>query len=101
MNFKVVVTPVAKQNIEDATAYYKEKVSAAIAKSFIEEYRKTFIEIQKTLYFRYYFLHFRGKPMKKFPFIVFYTIDEINKVIFIKAVFHTSQNDEKYKDITP
>jgi toxin ParE1/3/4 len=34
--------------------------------------------------------------MKKFPFIVFYTIDEELKIIIIKAVFHTSQNPIKY-----
>ncbi len=34
--------------------------------------------------------------MKKFPFIVFYTIDEDLKIIVIKAVFHTSQNTDKY-----
>jgi len=34
--------------------------------------------------------------MKKFPFIVFYTIDEELKIIIIKAVFYTSQNPIKY-----
>ena len=37
--------------------------------------------------------------MKKFPFIVFYTIDEEQKVIFIKAVFNANQDDQKYTDI--
>lgn len=99
MSYKIVVTPIARQNIEDATAYYKKKVSAKVAKSFIDDYRKTFKEIQKVAYFRFFFQHFQGKPMKKFPFIVFYTIDEINKIIFIKAVFHTSQDDQKDMEI--
>lgn len=101
MIYKIVITPVAKQNIEDATAYYKNKVSTKVAKSFIDDYKKTFQDIQKTLYFRCFFHHFRGKPMKKFPFIVFYSIDEIHKIIFIKAVFHTSQDDQKYKGFKP
>ncbi len=101
MNYKIVITPVAKQNIEDATAYYKNKISTKVAKSFIDDYKKTFKDIQKSVYFMFFFQHFRGKPMKKFPFIVFYTIDENNKIIFINAVFHTSQDDQKYKDFKP
>ncbi|WP_354359720.1 type II toxin-antitoxin system RelE/ParE family toxin [Pedobacter sp. UYP30] len=42
------------------------------------------------------FENFRGLPMKKFPYIIFYTISEEQKTIIIKAVFHTSQDTEKY-----
>ena len=99
MRYKIVLTPVAKQNIDDATAYYKNKVSAKVAKLFIDDYRKTFKDILKTKYFRFFFRDFRGKPMKKFPYIVFYTIDEELKIIFIKAVFNANQDDQKYNDI--
>lgn len=99
MNYKIVLTPVAKQNIDEATAYYKNKVSARVAKLFIDDYRKAFKDILKTKYFRFFFQDFRGKPMKKFPYIVFYTIDEEQKIILIKAVFNTSQDDQKYSDI--
>lgn len=99
MSYKIVLTPVAKQNIDDATAYYKNTVSAKVAKLFIDDYKKTFKDILKTRYFRFFFQEFRGKPMKKFPFIIFYTIDENSKIIFIKAVFNTSQDDQKYNEI--
>lgn len=96
MTYKVVVTPDAFINIEDAIIYYKEKVSIRVAQLFIQDYKRTFKEIQKTKYFKCYFEEFRGKPLKKFPYIVFYSIDDKNKVIIIKAVFNTHQNTEKY-----
>jgi toxin ParE1/3/4 len=99
MSYKIVLTPVAKQNIDNATAYYKNKVSAKVARLFIDDYKKTFKDILKTRYFRFFFQDFRGKPMKKFPFIIFYTVDENSKIIFIKAVFNTSQDDQKYNEI--
>lgn len=37
--------------------------------------------------------------MKKFPFIVFYSLDEQLKVIFINAVFNTHQNTNKYPNL--
>lgn len=91
-----MVTPDAFLHIENAVIYYKNIASAKVAKSFIDDYKKTFKDIQKTKYFQFYFDEFRGKPMKKFPFIVFYTIDEGLKIIIIKAIFHTSQSPKNY-----
>jgi plasmid stabilization system protein ParE len=96
MSYKIVVTPKAVQQIDDAIDYYKNKVSVKIARLFIEDYKITFKEILTTRYFKLFFEEFRGKPMKKFPFIIFYTVDETEKVIIIKAVFHTAQHPDKY-----
>jgi len=96
MIYKIVVTPDAIENIDNAVNYYKNIASPKVAKLFIDDYRNTFKSIQKTKYFQFFFEDFRCKPMKKFPYVVFYTIDEEIKVIIIKAVFHTSQNPNKY-----
>ena len=96
MSYKIVVTPDAIENIDNAIYYYKKEVSTSVAKLFIDDYKKTIKDIQKTKYFQFFFEDFRGNPMKKFPFIVFYTIGENIKTIIIKAVFHTSQNPNKY-----
>lgn len=96
MSYKIIVTPDAIQNIDDAIAYYKHKASIKVARNFIEDYRSAFKDIQKTIYFQIFFDNFRGKPLKRFPHIIFYTVDETLKTIVIKAVFHTSQNPNKY-----
>src|SRR5690606_11260302 len=96
MSYKIVVTPNAVQQIDDAVDYYKNKVSVRSARLFIEYYKKTFQVIQTTRYFKLFFDEFRGKPMRKFPFIIFYTINEPEKVIIIKAFFHTAQHPHKY-----
>ncbi|HEY0262716.1 MAG TPA: hypothetical protein VGB95_06795, partial [Chitinophagales bacterium] len=73
MPYKIVLTPDAVQNIEDAIIHYKEQASSKVARQFIEEYKKTFRDIQRVKYFQFWYQEFRGVPMKKFPFIVFYT----------------------------
>ena len=37
----------------------------------------------------------RAKPLKKFPYIIFYSIEEIKSIVLIHAIFHTSQNPKK------
>lgn len=93
------MTPDAEKNLDDAVFYYKNFVSRKVAQLFLADYRKTYRDILKTKYFRFFFQNFRGKPMKKFPYIIFYTIDEDLKIIVIKAIFNTNQDSEKYDDI--
>lgn len=40
----------------------------------------------------------RCKKIEKFPFLIHYTINEIEKTILIFAVFHTSRNPEIWKN---
>ncbi len=98
MSYKIILTPNAVRDINEAVSYYQEKASKKVANLFIEDYRNTFRKIQETKYFKTFFENFRGKSMNKFPYIIFYTIDENQKIIMIKAVFHASQNTDKYPE---
>ena len=51
MVYKIIVTPDAIQNIDDAVYFYKKEVSDKVAKSFIDQYKRTFKDIVKTPYF--------------------------------------------------
>ena len=96
MDFRVQITLVTKTNQKQAVAYYKEKASLKVAQNFLKDYEKTLYKIKQNPYFQIYYKNFRGLPLKKFPYIVFYTIDENLNVITIKGIFHTSQNPGKY-----
>jgi toxin ParE1/3/4 len=99
MIYKIIVTPDVISEIDATIKYYKSRASLKIARDFINDYRKTFKDIQRTKYFKVYFQDFRVVPMKKFPYILFYTIDDRSKIITIKGIFHTSQNPDKYPKI--
>jgi len=49
MVYKILVTPDAIQNIDDAVYFYKKEVSDKVAKSFIDQYKHTFKDIVKRL----------------------------------------------------
>lgn len=96
MAYKILVTPDARKQIEEAVMYYMEHASKKVALKFLQDYKKVVADILKVRYFQVFYLNFRGRMMGTFPYIIFYTIDEEQEVIVIKAVFHTAQHPNKY-----
>jgi plasmid stabilization system protein ParE len=96
MKFKLIISDEAKADIEHSYLYYKTKVSKKVADQFFKDFKSTLGTISKNPYFKIWFEDFHGKLLKKYPFLIFYTIDKNVKVIVISRVFHTSENPEKY-----
>jgi plasmid stabilization system protein ParE len=96
MAYSILITPAARKQIEDATAYYLEHASKKVALKFLQDFNRAVADILKVRYFRVFYLNFRGRMLTKFPYIVFYTLDEEKEMIIIKAVFHTAQTPQKY-----
>ena len=96
MAYKILVTPAASKQIEEAVAYYVRHASKKVALKFLQDYKKAVADILKVRYFQVFYLNFRGRMMRTFPYVVFYTIDEEQQVIIVKAVFHAAQHPDKY-----
>jgi toxin ParE1/3/4 len=96
MSYKIIVSPFALQNIEDAVEYYIYKASKKVAADFLKDYRKAYKALQTNPFYQFYDNNYRFLPFDKFPYIAFFIVEELSKTIFLNAVFHTSQNPDKY-----
>ncbi|TDO71079.1 plasmid stabilization system protein ParE [Flavobacterium chryseum] len=96
MNYKIIVSPIALRNIEEAVEYYILKVNKKVALDFLNDYKKLYKTLQKNPFYQFHDNNYRFLPFKKFPYIAFFIVDEVSKTVFINAVFHTFQNPEKY-----
>ena len=96
MNFKIIISPEARNNLTNALKYYNENASLKVARNFVNDYKRVLNVLKHNPYFRVYYKDFRGVPLKKYPFIVFYQINTDRRLILIQAVFHTAQNTQKY-----
>lgn len=96
MNYKIIVSPIASQNIEDAVAYYIENASKKVAFYFLKEYRKTYKTLEINPFYQFHDNNYRFLPFDKFPYIAFFIVDENSKTVYLNAVFHTSQDPNKY-----
>lgn len=95
MEFSFKFLPIAEENIEDATAYYAE-ISMKVLKSFNKQLDLSISRILINPFFQKRYKNVRAFPLKKFPYIIFYEVDENEKMIYILSVFCTHQNPVKY-----
>ena len=96
MSYKIIVSPIASKNIDNAVAYYVEEVSKKVALNFLKDYKQTYKALQKNPFYQFHDNNYRFLPFNKFPYIAFFIIDEPNKTVFLNAIFNTSQDPEKH-----
>jgi toxin ParE1/3/4 len=96
MNYKIIVSPIASKKIEDAVEYYIYKASKKVALDFLKDYKKTYKALQTNPFYQFHDNNYRFLPFDKFPYIAFFIVDEPSKTVFLNAVFHTSQDPDKY-----
>ena len=96
MNYRIIVSPIASKNIEDALEYHIHKATKKVALDFLKDYHKTYKTLQKNPFYQFHDTNYRFLPFDKFPYIAFFIVDEPSKTVFLNAIFHTSQNTDKY-----
>jgi plasmid stabilization system protein ParE len=96
MNYKIIVSPIALKNIEDAVEYYVKQAGKKVALDFLNEYKETYQALEKNPFYQFHDNNYRFLPFKKFKYIAFFIVDEPSKTVFLNAVFNTWQDPEKY-----
>ncbi len=71
MNYKIIVSPIATKNIEDAVEYYIHKASKKVAIDFLKDYKRTYKALQTNPFYQFHDNNYRFLPFDKFPYIAF------------------------------
>ncbi len=95
MDYKIVVSPKAQIEIEDISEYYVQ-ISFTVLNKFYTELENAYKYLQSNPHFQTRYKNYKAVPIKKFPYLLFFTIDEINKVVKVLSCFNTSRNTTKY-----
>jgi plasmid stabilization system protein ParE len=94
MKCRLGIRDKAVAEIQEAFNWYQNQ-QTGLGNKFISELENYFEVIHKTpKTFKRSYKVYREIPLKIFPFIVVYFIDEIEKIIVVASVFHTSRNPE-------
>ena len=96
MSLKAVLTEEAQSDIQKATFWY-EAQSLGLGKQYIKSVRLAIKSIRNTPFgFAVRFGNFRAIPLNKFPYLLYYQIDEKESLILVFAVLHTHSLPENF-----
>ncbi|MFY7742955.1 MAG: type II toxin-antitoxin system RelE/ParE family toxin [Flavobacterium sp.] len=95
MEYKIVVSTLALEDIEKITDFY-ESINIQIVINFLDELEETYKTIQTNPYFQVKYKSYRSIPLKIFPFILIFEMNEDLKEVRILSCFHTSRSTKKY-----
>ncbi len=88
--YKLILKQEAKTEISNAYFWYKDK-QERLGKRFLDAVDKQFLIIANNpKIFAKKYNNMRQAPVKEFPYVIIYEIENNNIVVF--AVFHTSRN---------
>ncbi|MCW4469473.1 type II toxin-antitoxin system RelE/ParE family toxin [Flavobacterium sp. MFBS3-15] len=94
MGYKVRLSPKAYADIADAFDYYKESIQTLL--NLDNELNEAYRTISLTPNFRIRYKNITGYPLKRFPFLLLYEVDDFEETIYIYSVFNTYLNPKKY-----
>ena len=95
MKFTVVILPEAKQDLRLSATWYN-KQRKGLGKRFLSQVRKSKTVLQSNPHFAERHKHVHTLPLRKFPFMIHFSIDKSKMTVTILAVLHTSQNPDKW-----
>jgi toxin ParE1/3/4 len=95
MIYTIVIEPRAIIDIQNAIDYYDSK-QIGLGEYFYKVVNEHIETLIKNPFFQIRYKDYHGFPIHKFPFIIFYFIDEERKTIAILSIFNTSLNPINY-----
>lgn len=86
--YTIVAAPKVKEDLKEAKNYLNSK-RTGYGKKFIDEYRKTLIQLQKNPFFQARYNSIHCVPLKTFKYMVHFQVNEQEKIVHIYAVLST------------
>ena len=91
MEYKIIISPRAQQEIEEAIDYYKIRSSDA-PMDFISCLNETYTILSINPHFRICYKNVRTMALNVFPYSLFYTINEKEHTVRLLSCFHYKLN---------
>jgi hypothetical protein len=94
--YKTVILPRAKQEVNEIATYY-DYIRKGLGKLFYKEFKNNALTLKTFPFFGVKYNIVRTLPLKKFPYTIHFTVNEIEKIVLIQAVTCDYQNPENTK----
>ena len=94
MAYKIIISPRAQKEIENAIDFYALYSSNA-PRSFIIMLKETYTILETSPFFRIRYKNIRALKLKKFPYSLYFVINQNNNTVKILSCFHNKKSPNK------
>lgn len=94
MAFKIIVSPRAQKEVENAIEYYA-LYSTDAPRNFVTSLEEAYNSISEIPFRRIFYKNVRALKLKRFPYLLYFVVDETKNAIRILACFHCKRNPDK------
>ena len=94
MVYKIIVSPRAQNEIIEAIDFYALR-SVGAPNNFIIQLQKGYGILTLNPFFRVQYKSVRALKLKRFPYSLYYTIDENKSCVSVLSCFHNKRNPKK------
>ena len=91
--FHIYIENRALADIQEAIDYYDSQ-QVGVGAKFLKAVEKEFVALEKNPFYAIRYKNVRCKQIKKFPYLIHFTIDETEEIIFVTAVISTHRNPD-------
>jgi len=101
MNAPLMLLPAAKADVAAAFQWYEEQ-SLGLGMEFMRCVEAALLSIQRTpLIYPIVHESYRRALVRRFPFAIFFDVDQVRKRSIVYAVFHCAQDPKKWHGRLP
>jgi len=94
MGFKIIISQRAQQEIEHALEFYHTR-NPELPKAFFQSLSKAYKTLSINPFFKIDYKNIRSLKIQRFPFSLFFTVNENQQLVTILSCFHTSREPQK------
>lgn len=94
MAYKIIVSPRAQKEIENAIDYYA-LYSMDAPKNFIAVLKEAYASLETNPFFRVRYKNVRTLKIRRFPHSLYFTINEDKNTVRVLSCFHDKRNPNK------
>ncbi len=101
-NFKVKYNPQVYLDIQKTVAHYRRETgNDELGTRFVKTVKATLKKLNSSaLLYHIRYDDIRFMPIPVFSFMAHYRINEENNTVMVEAIFHTSEDPDKWKEKT-
>lgn len=93
MAYRIIVSPRSQKEIEHAIDYYALN-SINAPKKFIQSLANAYLSLQNNPFFEIQYNSIRAIKLRKFPYSLYFVINDSNNTVRIIACFHHKRNPD-------